>query len=177
VEDAPKPGGARFIFSLPENTQATARDNLEAMVGATVFKIPPQKILIVDDEVELAATLADILQPDGHHTVQVENGARALEELKKQDFDVIISDLRMPVLDGPGLYRALEKDMPRYLTRIIFVTGDTLSVPVREFLSSTALDVIEKPYTPDDLRRALAAIVRDNKTGGKTKTKEETARI
>jgi PAS domain S-box-containing protein len=170
VEDAPG-GGARFVFTLPESMHAFVRNNLEAIT--TPVHVPPQRILIVDDEVELAQTLADILQPDGHKMVLAANGRIALEALKEQDFDLILSDLRMPVLDGPGLYKELEKNMPRYLSRILFITGDTLSEPVRDFLHAYALDVIEKPYTPEDVRQAISRIVRDNASKpGKVTEKE-----
>lgn len=161
VEDA-EGGGARFIFTLPANPHTMVRENLNAMVDAPVKAVPPQRILIVDDEVELAQTLADILEPDGHSMVLVDNGRKALDWLAKQDFDIIISDLRMPVLDGPGLYKELEKTRHAYLSRIIFVTGDTLSIPVRDFLNSYALDVLEKPYSPEDVRRALLRLTKDN---------------
>lgn len=167
VEDA-EGGGARFIFTLPASPRALARENLDAMVSAPAKAVSPQKILIVDDEIELGQTLADILEPDGHAMVLVDNGRKALDCLAHEDFDIIISDLRMPVLDGPGLYKELEKTRPHYLSRIIFVTGDTLSIPVRDFLHSYALDVIEKPYSPEDVRGALSRLVRENaRTKGK----------
>lgn len=164
VEDAKQGGaerGARFVFTLPAmQAPALIGANLGGAVRVANSKIPPQRILIVDDEIELGQTLADILSPDGHSITQVDNGQQALDALAKQDYDAIISDLRMPVLDGPGLYRALERTKPAYLSRILFVTGDTLSIPVREFLESYALDVIEKPYTPDEVRGKLALLIK-----------------
>lgn len=159
VEDA-EGGGARFIFTLPaQTTKEAAGDNLKAMLQPAPEKVLPQNILIVDDEVELAQTLADILGPDGHTTTLAEHGARALALLREQPFDIIISDLRMPVMDGPTLYRELEQTMPDYLPRIIFVTGDTLSTHVSAFLSRYQLDVIEKPYTPEDVRAKIRQLL------------------
>ncbi|MBI3419645.1 MAG: response regulator [Proteobacteria bacterium] len=174
VEDAVG-GGARFVFTLPVSNKAFARDNMEAMVEGAPAKAPPMRILVVDDEVELAQTLCDILTPDGHQTAIADNGKRALEMLKERDYDLVISDLRMPVMDGPTLYRTLEKTMPRYMQRILFVTGDTLSLPVREFLHSYSLDVIEKPYSPEEVRRAIAIYLRDNKRRHRGKGEEARA--
>jgi PAS domain S-box-containing protein len=154
VENNPG-GGARFIFTCPLAIRTAHSGDHETV--AAPLHVPPQKILIVDDEVELAQTLADILQPDGHDMMLVDNGRKALDALQAENFDVIISDLRMPVMDGPTLYRELEKNLPHYLSRIVFVTGDTLSTHVSDFIRTYALDVIEKPYTPDDVRRAIAA--------------------
>jgi PAS domain S-box-containing protein len=174
VEDTPG-GGARFVFTLPAGVREVASVNIEAIVDTAPSKVKPMRILVVDDEVELGQTLADILAPDGHQVMLAENGKRALEALKERDFDLIISDLRMPVMDGPTMYRTLEKTTPRYLERIIFVTGDTLSIPVREFLTSYALDVIEKPYSPEEVRRALVRHQRITKKSSASKGEESHA--
>jgi two-component system NtrC family sensor kinase len=161
VEDA-QGGGARFVFTLP-GAGADAHENKEAVIDTNTEKAPPMRVLVVDDEVELGQTLADILMPDGHQVTLAEHGKKALEALKQRDYDLIISDLRMPVMDGPSLYRELEKSMPRYTERMMFVTGDTMSIPVREFLSSYALEVIEKPYSPEEVRRAIVMHLRQLK--------------
>ena len=124
-------------------------------------KVPTLKILLVDDEVELAQTLADLLEPDGHQIDLAANGAIALDKLRKHKFDAIVSDLRMPVLDGPGLYDALATEMPSYLDRIIFVTGDTLSTHVQEFLQTHTVVLIEKPYRLVDVQKALASLIKN----------------
>ncbi len=158
VQDTPTEGefqtGARFMFSLPISKVAEVLEE-EIEAKAENYKVPPQKILIVDDEVELGQTLSDILQESGHELILVDNGQKALDLLNREEVDMIISDLRMPVLDGPGLYRALEAYKPEYLSRIMFVTGDTLSIPVRDFLSQYALEVIEKPYSAQDVRKGI----------------------
>ncbi|MBY0428008.1 MAG: PAS domain S-box protein, partial [Alphaproteobacteria bacterium] len=159
VQDTPIEGqefqtGARFIFSLPASKNKIVEEE-DTSDSVQRYKIPKQKILIVDDEIELGQTLADILEEGGHDLILVDNGQKALDVLAKEDVDLIISDLRMPVLDGPGLYRALEANKPHYLQRIMFVTGDTLSIPVRDFLSHYALEVIEKPYSAHDVRKGI----------------------
>jgi PAS domain S-box-containing protein len=161
LEDTPG-GGATFIVELPI-TQAADRPGPE--VAPDKVRLPHLRILLVDDEVEIAQTLADLMEPEGHHIEVMANGALALERLRKASYDVIISDLRMPVLDGPGLHEALQREMPTYLTRIIYVTGDTLSAHVQAFLSEHPIPVIEKPYRLDDVRRAIAAFLQENANG------------
>jgi FixJ family two-component response regulator len=68
----------------------------------------------------------------------------------------------MPILDGPGLHAALAREKPSYLTRIIYVTGDTLSTHVQAFLHEYPVPVIEKPYRLDDVRRAIATLLKEN---------------
>ena len=155
-------GGATFLIHFPALVSEVAvSENSAVPVGTGESTIGKLKILLVDDEVELAQTLADLLEPFGHEVDLAANGAIALEKLQKQSFDVIISDLRMPVLDGPGLYAALAQSLPRYLTKIVYVTGDTLSPHVNAFLSETPVPVIEKPYRIADVQTALVKLLKD----------------
>lgn len=153
VEDAPG-GGARFIVALPY-TAAPAKKE-------AVQKAPPQpvhkgRILIVDDEADIADTCGDILAMDGHRCEFASNGRMALERVAGGRFDLILSDLRMPHLDGPGFYRELSRSDPRMAERIIFLTGDTLSPAIQSFLAESKRPFIEKPLDPRQLRDAVAA--------------------
>jgi len=161
LEDTPG-GGATFLITLPIAIGGERPADLAAPEAKTVGR--KLAILLVDDEVELAQTLADLLEPQGHDIDLAANGAIALEKLRKRSFDVIISDLRMPVLDGPGLYEALGQNMPQYLNKIIYVTGDTLSTHVHEFLSKTPVPVIEKPYRMAEVQTALVKLLKENES-------------
>lgn len=162
LEDTPG-GGATFRITLPI---AAAQEKQKEEVIADKGPQPDSRLrlLLVDDEVELAQTLADLLEPLGHDIDLAANGAIALEKLQKKPFDAIISDLRMPVLDGPGLHAALVRNMPQYQHRIIYVTGDTLSPHVNAFLSETPVPVIEKPYRLVDVQHALARLLKETET-------------
>ena len=80
-------------------------------------------ILVVDDEPLMAQSLADALAAEGYEIDVAVNGQRALEKIKDHTYDLILSDLRMPGLDGVGLYRELERWQPNLRRRMIFVTG------------------------------------------------------
>ena len=121
-------------------------------------------ILLVDDEPDVMQILCDLLERDGHTITQAENGAVGLEKLGQGTFDLIISDLRMPVMDGPTLYRNIRETLPQYARRIFFVTGDTLSPHVRAFLEDNPVLVIDKPYMPDDVRQAVGRQLRISET-------------
>ena len=113
----------------------------------------------------MAQTLADLIESEAREIDIAANGAIALEKLRKSSYDIIISDLRMPVLDGPGLHEALKREMPSYLDKIIYVTGDTLSAHVQAFLNENPVPVIEKPYRLDDVRRAIIVLLKENTAG------------
>jgi len=113
-------------------------------------------ILIVDDEADIVDTYAEILAADGHRCDIAENGRVALERVAARRYDLILSDLRMPELDGPGLHRALLGRDPAMADRILFLTGDTLSPEVQRFLGRLGRQSLEKPVEPARLRRAVA---------------------
>jgi PAS domain S-box-containing protein len=155
-------GGATFVLTLPISVGETI---VEAEKPATpTEKLSPKRILLVDDEPDVMQILADLLGNDGHAIQQANNGEEALAALAAAEsggqFDMIISDLRMPVMDGPTFYRTLRERYSHYINRIMFVTGDTLSPHVRAFLEEFPVIVIDKPYMPDDVRNAMARVLR-----------------
>ncbi|HUL06640.1 MAG TPA: PAS domain-containing protein [Candidatus Acidoferrum sp.] len=150
VSDNPG-GGAVFTVVLPRGV-ADLGDPDEAARGAAPAGL---RVLIVDDEAEIANTLNEILRSNGHEADVALDGRQGLELALSAPYDLILSDMRMPVLDGPGLYRALQRDRPDMVERLAFITGDTLSMEVQSFLNQTNVPYLEKPFLPDDVLRLL----------------------
>jgi CheY-like chemotaxis protein len=157
VEPAPG-GGSVFTILLPLGTvdeQTLPEEGQgEAVTGE------PGRILIVDDALDVAELLGDILRGAGHRIDTAESGRAALRKLDAADFDLIFCDLRMPELDGPGLYAELEDSRPALAARMIFITGDSLSEGAKRFLETCGRPFIEKPFIPDEIRRLTAAMLR-----------------
>jgi two-component system NtrC family sensor kinase len=148
--------GAVFRVELPvegpEETAVTVTPEVpRAVRGGTV--------LVVDDEPGIAGILADVLQMDGHVVETVGNGEEALGKLALGGYELILSDIRMPELDGPSLYRELERRHPRLLRRMIFLTGDTLSPSTREFLENTGVPCLSKPFALNDVREIVQRVL------------------
>jgi PAS domain S-box-containing protein len=117
------------------------------------------RVLVVDDEAELGEVIRELLEARHLEVGTAESGAVALELLRVARFDAVVCDLRMPALDGPGLWRAVREQHPALARRFVFVTGDTLSAGTRQFLAETGCDCIEKPFAPQDLvSRVLACL-------------------
>jgi CheY-like chemotaxis protein len=100
-----------------------------------------------------------VLRLDGHAVETVGNGEAALEKLAVGEYDLILSDIRMPDLDGPSLYWKLERRDPRLLRRMIFLTGDTLSPGTREFLEKTGAPCLSKPFALSDVREIVQQVL------------------
>ncbi len=118
------------------------------------------RILVVDDNDWVAAALADMLRLDGHQVDTAANGDAALEKLRERTYDVILSDMRMPGLDGPGLYRELELRHPALARRFIACSAEMVSPPVRAFLEQTGVPCMGKPFTLDQVRWAVTSVAR-----------------
>jgi two-component system NtrC family sensor kinase len=147
-----------LLESLPTARGRTAPAGVEPLVS------PPApaggaSILLVEDKPEVATMLTDMLSIDGHHVDTAVDGLRALDRLEEIAYDVVLSDVRMPGLDGPGLYEELERRHPRLRQRVIFCTGEALAPDVQRRLDRLQAPVISKPFAMDDLRRALRSVL------------------
>jgi CheY-like chemotaxis protein len=113
------------------------------------------RVLVVDDEPHVAGVLTDLLRAQGARVDAVSGGNAALENLSREEYDVILSDVRMPGLDGPGLYREIRKTRPGLLTRFVFLTGDTLNPESSEFVDQSGAPCIIKPFDFDEVSRVI----------------------
>jgi len=153
--DCPEMGGAVFTITLPvcptDAKRAEAGPEGEESAGR-------RKVLIVDDEAEIREILAEILTGAQHRVAAVSSGREALERMALERYDVILTDIRMPDLDGRTLYREIERRWPAQAARVVFVTGDSLTSTLYEFANECGRPVIEKPFVPMDVRRVVAEI-------------------
>lgn len=114
-------------------------------------------VLVVDDEPAIRTAVARYLSSLGHHVDVAASGREALDRLSSRSFDLILLDLRMPDMAGDALYRELIARDAAHAGRIVFITGEDASSPATQsFLQASGRPVIGKPFSLDDLRRALA---------------------
>jgi PAS domain S-box-containing protein len=150
-------GGACFRLSLPISGEA-GRDTTPGELDATPSASAQARVLVVDDEPELAALMREMLESAGYEVATAESGAVALEMLGLARFDAIVSDLRMPDMDGAALWREVSARQPRLARAMLFVTGDTLSPDARGFLRSAHCDSLDKPFSRADLLAKVSAL-------------------
>ncbi len=152
----PGPGvGATLSFELPLGSGGRTR----IVSPESVRPAAGQRILVVDDEPEVARVLAEMLALDGYRVDVADNGQTAIEKIAVTRYDAILSDVKMPQMDGPGLYRALKQRDPSLLSRMAFITGDVANPSTTDFLESTAVPCLKKPLTADDLRAGLRRVM------------------
>jgi CheY-like chemotaxis protein len=114
---------------------------------------PQARVLVVEDEPLIAQMLRDVLEAYGYEVEVAANGRLALDKIEVQTYDLIMSDLRMPELDGVGLYREIKRRKPELLSRLLFVSGTTDEPEYQRFLAESAVPVLAKPFVLADLER------------------------
>ena len=114
------------------------------------------RILIADDEDSMRALVARAIGMDGHDIVTAQDGAEALEILTREQgaFDLLLTDIQMPIMDGIALALSAARDFPG-LT-ILLMTGFADQRERASNLSAIAHDVITKPFSVADIRTAVA---------------------
>jgi len=118
------------------------------------------RILIVDDEPSLLQTLRQELQRD-HDVTCTESGARALDLLRRESFDIVLCDLMMPSVSGMDVYETLRTEKPGLERSLIFMTAGAFTHASAEFLSTTPNLKLEKPFRWDELHDVLYELQRD----------------
>jgi len=149
-------GGARFTVLLPAAGGTVPVPGPDAAAPAVSSG---RRILVVDDEPEVAEALADILTGDGYRIDVAASGQEALDLVAAGHYDAMISDVRMPDMDGLLLYRKLRNVRPTLAARLVLVTGDTLGRSLEAFLAETGLPYLEKPFLPAEVRRVVAETI------------------
>jgi CheY-like chemotaxis protein len=115
-------------------------------------------VLVVDDEPEVAELLEEIIRSAGLDASRVYSGREAMRWLETHPCDLILSDIRMPDMDGAALWREVKDKYPDLAERMAFITGDTLSASIAPFLTQSGLPWLEKPFTPEQVLELIARI-------------------
>jgi two-component system, cell cycle response regulator CpdR len=112
------------------------------------------RILITEDEDSLRSFVARALRLDGHETMEAADGAEGLERLSEGEFDLLLSDIRMPVMDGIELAHQAADRFPGL--KILLMTGYAEQRERADDLAVKIVDVVSKPFSLPDIRLAVA---------------------
>ncbi|MCP4634122.1 MAG: response regulator [candidate division Zixibacteria bacterium] len=117
-----------------------------------------RKILIVDDNENMAALLSEILEVFDFDSINVENGELALENLNNDDFDMVITDLKMPGMSGEELFGVVKEKYPEM--PVVVITGYSVSSPETQKILTTADGFLHKPFKVTDVEGLLKDVLK-----------------
>lgn len=153
--------GSCFTLELPWDAEAVADDvderpDFSMPTNNSMPAVRPMRVLVAEDDALNAAMLRAILEQLGHQVVHAHNGKRAVELARLADFDLIMVDGRMPLMDGPQTAAAIRAlDTPVGSAPIIAVIGGDAD-EARECLNAGCDTVLRKPVTVAGVARAVA---------------------
>ncbi len=157
---APSGGnGACFALLLPIVAQEAAdaraaRDDREG--GGLGELLQGRRILVAEDEPTVADLVTRVLLQDGAQVTVASDGEEAWDRLAEAEFDLVVTDMRMPRLDGKGLYERAAAERPEMIRRFVFATGDLVRQETLRFLEGLPNRVLVKPLDVESVRRVLS---------------------
>ncbi len=159
--------GAAFILTMPIHKSSSGDHFSNSLSESKVKSLENNltlncRVLIADDEEDLRDILEHILKPYGIYTESVANGQLAYEALKKTDFDVVLSDVKMPILDGPKLLDKIRSDASIAQPKFILITGgmDFDDEKLKDIFLKTD-GVLTKPFHPKMIIEKLTELLPD----------------
>jgi CheY-like chemotaxis protein len=121
----------------------------------------PTRILVVDDEANIRATVQACLQTGGYAVEQAANGVEAMEAILRNPPDLVLLDLAMPVMDGMTVLSELWAKRPELKVRVVVMTAHGSVRNAVQAMRLGASDFLEKPFLPEDLRLSVASVLRE----------------
>lgn len=148
--------GARFTARIPigEGAEPIEPPSLELTMASG-----QARVLIVDDDKDLRAILAELISNLGHQVDEAATGKEAIASLEQQGYDLVTLDLRLPDLDGTEVWRWILSQRPALASRVVFMTGDIMSQETEKFLQETGRPVLTKPLTTPQVHRIVHEVL------------------
>ncbi len=117
------------------------------------------KIALIDDELDTLAIMKDTLKPTGYLCHTFNNPITALEEIKKSKYDIIVTDIKMPELNGIEVLKSIKKDNSD--SYVIVITGYSEAISAVEALKNGAYAFFRKPLSFQELIEAFESIAQE----------------
>jgi PAS domain S-box-containing protein len=146
--------GSTFTLSLPVSRTV---DSADSQRPTTAPMDEPLSVLLVDDDDLVRETLAELMRLERHRVTAVGSGSEALALLDQGAFDVLLTDVYMPGMDGAELAGQVEARHPNL--PILFMSGNLADPALRDRIEQGLASIIQKPIYPDELERALVEVV------------------
>ncbi len=111
-----------------------------------------KRVLVVEDELVISQVCLRTLTSEGFEVDIAVNGQVARDRLRERDYDLVIIDIRTPVMDGKELYQCITEKHPNLINGVILTTGDVVDEYTQRFLGLAGRPFLPKPFTPHELK-------------------------
>ena len=149
--------GTIFYIELPVKKIKEEKEREEISAPEEEIKVK-RRVLVVEDEPSVAQLFKYILKKHGCEVEVAKDGREAFEILKEKSFDFLISDVRMPGMDGKMLYKTIRDKRMFSPDAIILTSGDMLSDRTQEFIRASKIKFLPKPFKEEDLLKLIGEI-------------------
>ena len=151
--------GTRFVVTLPAAMDVLPAPPIgEPRMPTSRSPLSGLRLLFVDDEPSMRAGVEAFGRLRGFEVITAGDGREALEIIHTTGFDAVVTDIRMPEMDGLQLYDALRKERPGLASRLIFITGDVVSSSGQ--FAAAKQPTLTKPFSFERLEDMLVTLVR-----------------
>jgi two-component system, NtrC family, sensor kinase len=151
--------GATFVIELPliAHLRHETRRAPELTPPALHFEklVHGKRILVVDDEKYILDFFVEIFQNLPLQIDTAGNGRAAMQKIQVGEYDLIVSDFKMPQMSGRDLFNWIKENRPHLASRIIFVTGDTVSADTRSFFEDNNSRFLAKPFKIEEVKEVI----------------------
>ena len=153
--------GATFTLILPIiEVLSPETEALTPIVTEKSIAPKQSRIMVVDDESNVRILLEKVLTGIGYSVDTIDNAGFAMDKLEAGAiYDVILTDVRMPGMNGIELYTRVIKQVPEMRNRIIFITGDVMGLDIKTFLTENNLSYLAKPFDNNLLKEKIDYIL------------------
>jgi CheY-like chemotaxis protein len=139
-----------------------ATDVNESSHNGSTADVSSGRVLIVDDQFEIAQFLAEMLKLVGYETVCETSPQRALHRIEEDIFDVVISDFKMPEMSGSEFFSAATELRPGLVNRFIFLTGDLSNMETETKLAALGVPCLGKPFRLATVEQVVGDVIAKN---------------
>jgi two-component system NtrC family sensor kinase len=152
-------GGATFTIELPLISRLQEAPALTPDLTPEAFHfenlVRDKRILVVDDEKYILDFFVEVFQMFPIRVDTANNGRAAMEKMRQKEYDLIITDFKMPEMSGKELFEWVRSERPQLERHIIFVTGDTVSAETRSFFENTPNRYLAKPFKIEEVKQVI----------------------